>query len=77
MKATIESTTKVITLVAGAKGIQARIWEGVTESGIPFQLYVTRVAVDPRADNTQFERELQECRAPSAAVRAIPDRLVL
>jgi hypothetical protein len=77
MKATIESTTRVVTLVGDKKSLQARLWEGKTESGIPFHLYVTRVSLDPKEDQTQFQRELEECRAPSADVRAIPDRLIL
>ena len=77
MKATIESTSRVITLVSGSKSVQARLWEGTTESGIPIHVYVARVSVDPGQDQTQFELELKQCRAPSAPVRVIPDRLIL
>jgi hypothetical protein len=73
MKLTLESTTKTVWL----NGVPARIWEGYTESGIPVHCYVTRVAVHQDHDASQFQRELQEHAAPSAAVTAIPLRLVL
>lgn len=73
MKITIESTTKIVEL----DGVPARVWEGRTESGIAVICYVTRVQVDKSADCSQFERELQEQRAPSPEARAIPTRLVL
>lgn len=73
MKIQIESTSKVVTL----DGVPARIWEGRTDSGIPVHCYVTRIAVDQRSDLVEFERELQEHRAPSAAIQAIPLHLIL
>ena len=73
MKATLESTSKIVTL----NGLPARIWEGKTASGIPIHAYVTRVAVRNGADISQFEAELQETAAPSAEVEAIPLRLIL
>ena len=74
MKIQIESTTKVVTI----NGVPARVWEGHTESGIPIHCFVTRVAVDKNADCQQFERELQECRAPSPELDAvIPLRMIL
>ena len=79
MKITIESTTKVVELnVRGfPSGVPARIWEGVTDSGIPVHCYVTRIAVAYDQDNSQFERELKECRAPSAGIDAIPPWMIL
>lgn len=73
MKITIESTDKIVEV----NGVPARIWEGKTASGIPLHCYITRVAVDREQDCTAFELELQETRTPSAAVQAIPSRLVL
>lgn len=75
MKITVHSTTKFVTL----NGVPARIWKGFTESGIPVHCYVTRVAVDKTQghDLSQFERELQEHAAPSAAIEAIPLRMIL
>ncbi len=66
MKVTLESTTQMTTL----NGIPARIWEGHTDTGIAVHAYVTRIAVASDADTSQFEKELQECRAPSAKVAA-------
>ena len=73
MKITIENTSKIVEL----NGVPARIWEGKTDSGIPVHCYVTRIAVRNGADHSQFERELQETRAPSADVAAIPMRMIL
>lgn len=77
MKITIESTTKIITVIEGGAEIPARIWEGTTESGIPVHCYVVRIAAPKGADLHEFERELSERRAPSADVEAIPLRLIL
>jgi len=79
MKLTIESTTKVVTV----NGVFARIWEGTTDGGIPVHCYITRVAVPASPTGldddvaTQFARELEVCRSPSAEVAAIPARLIL
>jgi hypothetical protein len=73
MKIEIESTTKVVEL----NGLPARIWEGKTASGIPVHCYVTRIAVKNGDESEEFERELKECRVPSAEVEAIPLRMIL
>lgn len=73
MKVTLESTTKIVTV----NGVPARIWDGETAGGIRVHAYVTRIAVAAKDDAAQFESELQECRAPSPEVAAIPLRLIL
>ncbi len=73
MKIEIESTTKIVQL----NGVPARIWVGKTESGIPVHCYVTRIAVAKDADASEFERELQEHRAPTPEIEAIPLRMIL
>jgi hypothetical protein len=73
MKLTIESTTKIVHL----NGVEARVWEGETESGIPVHCFITLVAVHEGLDTPQFEKELSEQRKPSAEVAAIPLRLIL
>lgn len=78
MKITIESTEKIVTIIVNGAEVPARIWEGATGSGIPVHAYLTRIAAfSENTDLSQFERELQQCRAPSAAVAAIPLRLIL
>lgn len=74
MKITVESTTKITHL----NGVPARIWEGQTESGIKVHCYITRVAIDknePRIE--EFQKELQEQKAPSAEVEAIRLRMII
>jgi hypothetical protein len=73
MKITIESTTKLVTL----NGVPARIWEGRSESGVKCHAYVTRIAVAEGEDQSAFEHELKEQRAPSEEIAAIPFRMIL
>lgn len=77
MKTTLESTTKIITMQLGNADVPARIWEGVTESGIKVLAYITRIAAPIGEDLSQFERELQEQKPPSAEAAEIPLRLIL
>lgn len=70
MKAQIESTTKIVTLVVNGAEVPARVWEGDTEAGVPCHFFVTRVAVAHDKDASQFAAELEEHRAPSPAVAA-------
>lgn len=70
----IESTDKIVHL----NGVPARIWEGVTDSGVKVHAYITRIACDKDEPNTeQFEKELQEHRPPSAEIAALPLRMIL
>ena len=73
MKVTLESTNKFVDL----NGIPARVWEGQTEGGIRVHAFITRIAVHRTDDTSEFERDLQEHRAPSPDVAAIPLRLIL
>lgn len=78
MKVTLENTDKVVLLtLQDGVTVPARIWESVTANGIACHAYVTRIAVANDHDATEFERDLQEQRKPSAAVAEIPLRLVL
>jgi hypothetical protein len=78
MKVTLESTTKLVELQTPTGIVPARIWEGHTDSGIPVHAYITRLGAPAAgADLSQFERELEETRSPSAAVAAIPLRMIL
>jgi hypothetical protein len=78
MRISLESTTKMVELetCSGCR-VAARIWEGKTASGIPVHAYITRIAVLESQDQHEFERELKAHRAPSAAIDAIPLRLIL
>jgi hypothetical protein len=81
MKANIESTTRLVNMMVrcgtNGHGMPARIWQGVTEGGVKFYLFVTRVAVGKNADNAQFEAELKEMAAPSAEAESFPLRMIL
>lgn len=80
MKAKIESTDRIVTINAvGAPGFtKARVWEGITESGVPFTAYIPLVQVHKDADASQFEKDLCEHKRPDAStLRAIDARMIL
>lgn len=82
MKITIKSTTKIVHAMSQSQseqtaGVRCRVWEGETESGIKVQALIPRIAAEAGQDLSQFERELQECEPPSAAVQAFPLRMIL
>lgn len=80
MKATIYSTNKIVIIKPSplADGVPARVWEGMTQSGIKIHCYITRVAIDKNETNVEeFEKELQECQPPSAELNVIPNSLIL
>jgi hypothetical protein len=62
MKMTIESTTRVVKV----NGLEARVWQGTSERGVPVVCCITRIGVDRGADNSQFEAELKEHKPPGA-----------
>ena len=73
MKITIESTTKIVT----ADGVPCRVWEGTTETGIRVQALIPRIAVSAGEDISQFQKELEEQKAPSPEIEAWPLRMIL
>lgn len=76
MRVQIESTTKIVEL----NGVPARIWEGITDSGIKVHCYVTRIAHaenEPPEVVERFKSELQETRQPSKEIEAIPLRMII
>lgn len=76
MKATITSTDAIVHFKTD--GNLCRVWEGVTEAGVPFTAYIATLQVHKGADNSQFERELMEHKAPDpATVRAIDARMII
>lgn len=80
MKITIESTTKIVELTVAdvLPGILARVWEGVTDAGIPVHCFIPRIAVHKSQDATEFEKDLFEQRAPTNAdIEAYPLKLIL
>jgi hypothetical protein len=44
VKITIESTTKLVTMEIRGASVPGRVWQGQTESGVPVQAFVTRIA---------------------------------
>ena len=84
MKITVESTSKIVTLVVGGQEVPARVWQGETDRGIPVQCFITRIApeiskTDPRIDEltVDFEAELKRQADPRVTVEAIPLRLII
>lgn len=83
MKATIQSTDQIVPVNAPSedgmgRAVLARVWEGVTEGGVPFTAYIPVVQVRRTDNNSQFERELSEHKKPEPDTqRAIDLRFVL
>jgi len=77
MRVQLESTTKVVELVIDGVAVPARVWEGHTENGVACHAYITRIGVHREEDAAEFERDLQEQRAPSAAIQAFPLRMII
>lgn len=77
MKITIESTDKVVTVVHEVRVLEARLWEGQTDSGIPVQCLVLRIAAPSSADQSQFMAELREQKPPTPEFQAFPLRMLI
>lgn len=76
MKAKITSTDAIVHYRNDNN--MCRVWEGVTEAGVPFVAYIALCQVSRNADNSEFERELMEHKTPDAAtVRAIDARMII
>jgi len=73
MKIKIENTEKIVDL----NGVQARVWEGKTDSGIPVHCFITLISPQTNENIEQFDKELKEQKAPSAEISAIPARMLL
>lgn len=79
MKAQITSTDQIVEIdnVGGSGRTKARVWEGVSEGGVPFVAYIPLVQVKRDEDNRQFERELIEhAPASRATLEAIEARFL-
>lgn len=69
----MENTSQIVEV----NGVPARVWTGMTESGIQVQCLVTRVAVLKTDDLRQFDHELQEQPALPPEPLAFPLRMVV
>lgn len=73
MKITIENTDQIVKV---SRDVNARIWEGTTDSGVRVHCLITRIAVHNSEDQSQFERELEDVTPASArTLEAFPTRL--
>jgi hypothetical protein len=78
MTVTLETTTRIVNVMQDGVAVPARVWEGRTDKGVRCHALIVRIAVHRDEDATEFERDLQQQRAPSADAAAIfPLRLVL
>lgn len=74
MKITLHNTTRIVNV----NGVDGRIWEGMTDSGIEVIAVITRIAAPKAADLSQFETELQATAPPSdCATTVFPLRMIL
>lgn len=61
MKIAIWNTSRIVTV----NGVSARLWEGVTDKGVPVRCLITTIAADRNADVSDFARDLEEVAEPS------------
>lgn len=73
MKATITSTTEIVDI--DGRQNMGRVWEGVSENGIPFTAYISLIQVKRTEDCSEFDRELADHKRPDEHTRrAIMER---
>jgi hypothetical protein len=77
MKASVESTGAIVPVTTSRGAMHARVWKGITDTGVPFELLVVRVAVERGKDAAEFERDLREVSAPEPAISAFSLGLVI
>lgn len=79
MRITIESTNQIVSIEDRDHNgfVQGRVWDGHTDSGIYVQCVITRIAAPSAADQSQFRRELRECRQPEPGEMVFPLRMVI
>jgi hypothetical protein len=70
MKLTIESTSQLTRI----DNVPVRVWEGVTEDGVPCKVFVHRIAVRDDQDTEAFDRALAAQLPPG---RYVPLSLIL
>ncbi len=49
-------------------GVEVRLWEGRTESGVKCKVFVHTIAADSGDDSSQFDLELKEKLPPGSMV---------
>jgi hypothetical protein len=60
MEIMITATDQITTI----DGVPVRLWEGVLPSGVRCKVFVHRIAVSNREDQSEFDRELKEQMPP-------------
>lgn len=56
MKIELHSTADVVLV----NGVECRIWDGVTDAGVPCRAFIALVQVSIEEDCTEFEQALEE-----------------
>lgn len=64
MNIAVTSTDQVVEI----DGVLTRVWRGISEGGVPCDVYVRSVAVDERLPSYEFERDLRRQAAPKFTV---------
>lgn len=73
MRVHLESTTMTVEI----NGSRCRIWEGTPDSGIPVHAMIALIGTRSDAHQGEFQRDLKECKSPSAETLACALWLVL
>lgn len=76
----LEPTGKKIVVVGPDGEVPARIWQGTTDRGVKVAVAITRLAVDKREDQVDFEAELDRvpfAMAGRTAIESFDLRMIL
>lgn len=71
MKATMESTDRIVQIGAG---VPARIWEGTTALGIPFLAFITHIEPVNDSVKAAFLAEMSEVKKAGEAAAKFPGK---
>lgn len=71
MKVTLENTATILTLNTPDGSVPVRVWEGMTESGLPIHAYVARVFANRPDDVARLDHEQDTMRDTSPLVLAL------
>lgn len=81
---TLESTSRMVTLVIDGRDVPARVWQGHTDFEAPVAAMITRIAplvrpgdADYEAIISRFDQELKHCADPCRELEGIPLRMIV
>lgn len=72
MELKVESTSRTIVY----DGVPCRLWEGLSEKGVPVFMLVVATVVPSAFEQSEFDRALRRFKPPSPFARSLPINLL-